>query len=158
MNNIEVYNDKTIKYVVNRFVDSKSFKKYYENLINETLEVVDGFTIEHFNLKEMAVSVEGNTVKINSSYYFIPDDNIFYKMIAERVSDVLDVLAFKKVCSYIVSNIEDDIKSAVWGAVANYPVIDKYGNVVLLGDVVEFVVEIKSENYIDFGDVSDLKW
>lgn len=158
MNNIEVYSDKTIDRVVKRFVDSKSFKKYYENLINETLEVIDGFTIEHFNLKELIVSIEDNTVKINSSYYFIPDDNIFYKMVVERVSDVLDVLAFKKVCSYIVSNIEDDIKSTVWGAVANYPVMDEYGNIVLLGDIVDFVVNIKSNNYIDFGNVSNLKW
>ena len=158
MNNIEVYSDTTVERVVKRFVDSKSFKKYYENLINETLEVIDGFTIEHFNLKELIVSVEGDTIKIDSSYYFIPDDNIFYKMVVERVSDVLDVATFKRVCSYIVSNIEDNIKSIVWGAVANYPVIDEYGNIVLLGDVVDFVVNIKSENYIDFGDVSNLKW
>ena len=158
MNNIEVYSNKTIECVVKNFIDSKSFKKYYENLINETLEIIDGFTIEHFNLKEIVVSIEDNTVKINTSYYFIPDDNIFHKMIVERVSDVLDILAFKKVCSYIISNIEDNIKSVVWGAVANYPVIDEYGNIVLLGDVVEFVVEIKSENYIDLSYVNNLKW
>lgn len=157
MNNIEVYSDKTIERVVNDFIDSKSFKRYHRNLINETLKVINGFTVEHFNLRELIVSVEGSFVKINSSYCFIPDDNVFYKMIVESESDALDILAFKKVCSYIVGNIESDIKNAVWGAIANYPVTDENGNIVPLGDVTDFIVKVESENYVDFGNVSGLK-
>lgn len=161
MSSIKLYDEDSLRCAVDSFIGSKSFEIYYKKLINEMRDNIEELTEEQFDLQSFKINVVDSVIEVEVSYYFIPSNDVFYEVVGERISNTLDIQRFKTICDYIVFNIGEKLETVIWGAVANYPVLRVVNgdyDSISLGDMEEFVVEVKSRSNIDFSDVNGLLW